>query len=68
MHDQYYLFVWNVIGMLSVSKSTSLKGRLPGHALVVGMIDSYKRIRGVTVSTTSARGTRGQQERDDSAA
>jgi len=24
MHDQYYLFVWNVIGMLSVRKSTSL--------------------------------------------
>jgi len=24
MHDQYYLFVWNVIGMLSIRKSTSL--------------------------------------------
>jgi len=24
MHDQYYLFVWNVIGMLLVRKSTSL--------------------------------------------
>jgi len=24
MHDQYYLFVWNVIGMLLVRKFTSL--------------------------------------------
>jgi len=24
MHDQYYLFVWNVIGMLLVRKSMSL--------------------------------------------
>jgi len=24
MNDQYYLFVWNVIGMLLVRKSTSL--------------------------------------------
>jgi len=24
MHDQYYLFVWKVIGMLSVRKSMSL--------------------------------------------
>jgi len=36
MHDQYYLFVWNVIGMLSVRKSTSLYVRLPGGASVVG--------------------------------
>ena len=37
MHDQYYLFVRNVIGMLLVSKSTSLYVRLPSGASVVGM-------------------------------
>jgi len=30
MHDQYYLFVWNVIGMLSVRKSLRSLGGISG--------------------------------------
>jgi len=33
MHDQYYLFVWNVIGMLSVRKSLRYLGGILGSCL-----------------------------------